>query len=79
VVDVQTRKTDFLLQILDLSGERRLGDMQALGRTPVMFFLSNAYEIAQMAQLHLMPPDYRIDQNKILDVLVVMFPYSQQI
>jgi hypothetical protein len=53
--------------------------MEALRRPPIMLFLPNAHEIAQMAQFHPIPPGYQIDQNKVLDVSIMIFPYSQPI
>jgi hypothetical protein len=40
------------LQILDLSGECRLGDAKPFRAAPVMLLLSDCHEVAQMSQFH---------------------------
>jgi hypothetical protein len=53
-----TRKTveqfeaNLLPQILNLSGECRLGDTQSLRAAPVMLLLPDGHEVAQMSQFH---------------------------
>jgi len=49
---VKKFEADLLLQILNLSRERRLGDPKPLRGATVMLLLSDRYEIAQMPQLH---------------------------
>jgi hypothetical protein len=53
-----TRKTveqfeaNLLFQILNLSGECRLGYAKPLCAAPVMLLLSDCHEVAQMSQFH---------------------------
>ena len=43
---------EFLLQLLDLAGERRLADMAALGGVTEMLQLGHRGQIVQVAQIH---------------------------
>ena len=49
---VEQFEANLLLQILNLSGECRLGYAKPLRAAPVMLLLSNCHEVAQMSQFH---------------------------
>jgi hypothetical protein len=42
-----------LLELLYLTAQRRLGDVQSLRRAREIAFVGNRYEISKMSQLHL--------------------------
>ena len=48
----EERRADLRLQRLDLLGERRLGDVQPLGRARDMALVGHGDEVAEVAQFH---------------------------
>jgi hypothetical protein len=55
-----------------LPRQRGLGDPEALGRSPLMLLFANGHEIAQVAEFHPMPPEYRTNRKDILDESLVV-------
>ena len=54
--------TEFVLELLDLPAERRLGDMQRLCRTSEVPLTRHGYEIAELSKFQTIPPRYGSDQ-----------------
>ena len=50
---VKELETDFVFQILNLTGKGGLNDAKTLGGASVMLFLANGHEISQMSQFHI--------------------------
>jgi hypothetical protein len=49
---IKKLEADFFLQILNLTGKRRLRHPQSTRRTPVMLVLADCHEISQVPQFH---------------------------
>ena len=66
---LEQQHADFLFELLNLPRERRLGDMQALGRAREVQLFSNSHEVAQVAQFHIQPYRYEADTKSVLDAV----------
>lgn len=55
---IEQEESDLLLQILDLPRQGGLSNVKACGRSSEMLLLSDGDEVAQVPQLHPIPPSY---------------------
>ena len=60
----EQRKANLRFELLNLTTERRLRHVQTLRGSPEMQFLGDGHEIAQMSELHAIPPRYRTRPNR---------------
>ena len=66
---VQEPYAQFRLKVLDLPGQRRLLDAEPFRRTGHVPLVGDGDEVAQAAQVHMIPFPYGIGPIHILDML----------